>query len=111
MVLTGRRRLRPDELEGAVADYCARYGVARKDEGFPPFPTGKRETDQHREWLRLYKARERLRARAASADGVACPVCALVDGSHAGCRALLKLARHLGPEALERVRRHLWPRT
>jgi len=46
-----------------MRDYCARYGVAANAEGLPPFPSGLRETPQHREWLTLYKAHQRLRRR------------------------------------------------
>jgi hypothetical protein len=109
MPLTGRPRLTPEELSARVDAYCARYGVARNAQGLPPFPTGKRETDQHREWLALYKAHGRVKERAAATSSTErCPVC-LVDGSHATCRALLKAARELGPDALDRARRHLWP--
>jgi hypothetical protein len=109
MPLTGRPRLTPEELASRIEAYCARYGVARTDTGLPPFPTGRRETAQHREWLALYKANDRAKKRAMTAGPPErCPVC-LVDGSHPACRSLLKAARELGPEALERARRHLWP--
>jgi hypothetical protein len=36
------------------------------DEGLPPFPAGKRETEQHREWMTLYKAHRRLADRGPS---------------------------------------------
>src|SRR5262245_12657321 len=50
-----------------MAAYCKRYGVNASDEGLPPFPGGKRETAQHREWMALYKAHKRLSARDAGA--------------------------------------------
>jgi hypothetical protein len=109
MPLTGRRPVTPEELASRIEAYCARYGASLTPEGLPSFPTGRRETDQHREWLSLYKANDRLRRRAVVASGVPCPVCLAQDGSHADCRTLLKVARALGPEALERVRRQLWP--
>jgi hypothetical protein len=109
MPLTGRRPVTPEELSARVAAYCARYDVRPNDVGLPPFPTGRRETDQHREWLALYKAHDRVQRRTASASGMTCPVCLAASGSHADCRALLKLARSLGPDAVDRARRHLWP--
>lgn len=63
----GRPPLGPEVLAGRVAAYCARYGVAARD-GLPPFPAGQRETPQHREWLKLYKAQQRLE-RGQAADG------------------------------------------
>lgn len=59
----GRRRLTEDDLHERVTAYCARYGVASTPAGLPPFPTGQRETDQHREWLSIYKAHNRLGRR------------------------------------------------
>lgn len=60
----GRPRLTPDEIEARIAGYCERYGEAPNAEtGLPPFPAGKRETPQHREWLSLYKAHARLGRR------------------------------------------------
>ena len=106
MPLTGRPRLTPEELARRIESYCARYGAALTPEGLPVFPTGQRETDQHREWLTLYKAHGRVAKRAA-APVERCPVC-LVDGSHPTCRTLLAAARQLGPEALDRARAHLW---
>jgi len=62
--MTGRPRITFEELQTRVADYCARYGVAPNAEGLPPFPSGKRETQQHREWIAVYKAHVKLRAAA-----------------------------------------------
>lgn len=53
----------PETVQRRVADYCARYGVSPNREGLPPFPTGKRETRQHREWMAVYKAHNRLARR------------------------------------------------
>jgi len=50
-------------LQARIRDYCARYGVAPNENGLPPFPAGRRETRQHREWISLLKARSRLRRR------------------------------------------------
>src|SRR3954452_15062825 len=83
-----RTRVTEEVLQQRIADYCARYEVTEFNEtGFPAFPSGRRETPQHREWIVLFKARSRLqRARAAapsevdrealvrSQDG-RCPVC------------------------------------
>lgn len=62
----GRPRLTPEELQARVAAYCLRHGVTLQD-GFPPFPSGRRESAQHREWMALYKADQRLRAYESSA--------------------------------------------
>ncbi len=60
----GRTRLTQDDLNSRVASYCRRYGVEPTAEGLPPFPSGKRETAQHRQWLGLYKLHNRLGRRA-----------------------------------------------
>jgi hypothetical protein len=59
----GRPRLTPQAVRDRVEAYCKRYGAKVKDEGLPPFPGGKRETAQHREWMALYKAHRRLSER------------------------------------------------
>src|SRR5436190_15225856 len=64
-----RPALTEDDVRQRVADYCSRYGVATlSPAGMPPFPTGKRETRQHREWVVLYKAVQRVRKRDAAGD-------------------------------------------
>lgn len=63
MPTQGRPRLTPEVLEARIAAYCQRYKVAPSPQGLPPFPTGKRETPQHREWIGLYKAHTRLGRR------------------------------------------------
>jgi hypothetical protein len=65
----GRPPLGPERLEARVGAYCARYGVAVGAGGLPPFPSGRRETRQHREWLTIYKAVQRLAKRHADAGG------------------------------------------
>ncbi len=82
----GRPRVTREILDARIADYCSRYEAEPTDSGLPPFPTGKRESAQHREWLGLYKAHSRMVARAdsypkkerlealARQDGC-CPVC------------------------------------
>jgi hypothetical protein len=59
----GRPRLTAEVLQARVAEYCRRYGVSPSAGGLPPFPSGKRETPQHREWLLVYKAHQRLSRR------------------------------------------------
>jgi hypothetical protein len=85
----GRPALGLEEIVARVAAYCERYGVAVKPDGLPPFPSGRRETRQHREWLALYRARRRADQRRAAASAEAptapattsdqapasCPVC------------------------------------
>jgi hypothetical protein len=63
MPAKGRPRLSPEELELRIAEYCRRYKAARAETGLPVFPTGKRETRQHREWIALYKTHDRLGRR------------------------------------------------
>ena len=62
----GRPPVTPDVLSARVAAYCKRYSVTANDGGLPPFPAGKRETEQHREWMTLYKAHQRLSQRGPS---------------------------------------------
>jgi hypothetical protein len=108
--------------------------VELNDEGLPPFPAGKRETAQHRQWMALYKAQRRLSGRAPEPAEIArhqellaaqrgrCPVCrkpldagdARLDGReadpavlHAPCLQLVELGRALGPEAVERAKARL----
>lgn len=64
MPAIGRPRLTPDELRERIAAYCRTYRVAATPNGMPPFPSGRRETDQHREWMKLYKAQSRMARRA-----------------------------------------------
>jgi len=120
-----------------VAAYCERYGVRPvADPGLPPFPSGRRETVQHREWLTVYRAVRRLEARAA--PGVAprpstsreasrsCPVCgkSLPPSArevrlgaralprvrlHEPCAALVERLKTAGPEAASRALGLLWP--
>jgi hypothetical protein len=134
MAAKGRPRLTEEVLSQRIADYCARYGVSERNEsGFPVFPSGQRETPQHREWVVLFKALSRLRdtgprdVRNAllSSQGGRCPVCAeevSLDGSalvagaaevkllvHPRCGRFLRLALDLGPAAVDRARAALWP--
>jgi hypothetical protein len=63
MPAKGRVRLTPEDLQARIATYCARYAVSPNAEGLPPFPAGKRETPQHRDWIAVYKAHHRLARR------------------------------------------------
>ena len=65
MAPRGRPAITEDVLKARISDYCARYGVAPNEKGLPPFPSGRRETHQHRQWISLLKARTRLRRRIA----------------------------------------------
>jgi hypothetical protein len=122
-----------------VTAYCQRHGVAPTPEGLPPFPSGQRETPQHREWLVVYRAVKRLAARQASSPGAArrrravqgtleCAVCgepvsASADARelrlgpgrakarlHGACADLVDRMRAAGPEAVARVLALLSPR-
>mgnify|MGYP003581426524 CR=1 FL=1 len=91
--------------------------------GIPPFPSGRRETDQHREWLALYKAHARLNppgTHALPSDDGACGVCGRLvpDGDrmphrdrslHAACHGIVTLVEPLGAAGLDRLRSYLWP--
>jgi hypothetical protein len=82
----GRPRLSPADYEERLASYCRRYGVSATVAGIPPFPAGRRETDQHREWLSLYKAHSRLyppTKAVAPSDG-SCAVCGRPVASDGG---------------------------
>ena len=63
MAPRGRPRVTEEALKARIDDYCARYDVAPNEKGLPPFPAGRRETRQHREWITLVKAHTRLRRR------------------------------------------------
>jgi hypothetical protein len=126
--------LTEDVLRQRIADYCSRYGVeALGDDSFPPYPSRKRESRQHRDWVNLRKAWSRLRRRAPlDADRVAalqaqdgrCPICTLaveatdvVDHDqrsgrvlgilHVDCHRLVQLARSAGAGATERLQAYL----
>lgn len=127
----GRPPLTEDEVRDKVLAYCERYQVSPGPEGLPPFPSGRRETRQHREWMTVYRARQRLRARQARpADhppgGPSCPFCSRAVGDreavaveragwkararlHPACADLVRLARQAGPEAVARLSEWIWP--
>jgi hypothetical protein len=133
----GRPRLTAEALQSRIDAYCARYDVRPGPNGLPPFPAGRRETPQHRQWIALYTASRRLRARdrpngSPTAEVVPaaelrawlgrqsgrCAACArkLVpadavadDGHavHARCHQIVALARGLDPKALDSLRAYL----
>jgi hypothetical protein len=131
----GRPRLTPEAFRERVAAYCKEYDVPATAEGLPAFPSGQRETAQHREWMALYKAHRRLAERSAgpgakdaariqellTAQRGRCPICrkpldlaeARLDGPsnpaalHAPCSQLVALARSLGKDALDRAKDRL----
>jgi hypothetical protein len=127
-----RPALTDDQVREKVLAYCHRYDVSPGPEGLPPFPSGRRESLQHREWLTVYRALQRLKARSAgvaaetSAEG-SCPVCTRALGPadavafqragrsrserlHGDCAELARLAEKAGPEAVARLSGWLWPR-
>ena len=59
----GRPRLTTEEYDARIRAYCAKYSVQPNTESFPPYPAGRRETPQHREWMKLYKAHSRMARR------------------------------------------------
>jgi hypothetical protein len=124
----------PDEYQARLHRYCQAYGLAAAAEGPPPYPSGQRETPQHREWLALYKAYRRLgapqgdsaelRARLTKAQKGACPICGRPVGIsdpvargpetgepravlHRGCLQIVGLVQAQGPEVLQRVAAYL----
>ncbi len=130
----GRPRVTRAVLDARIADYCSRHEVEPTDSGLPPFPTGKRETAQHRKWLGLYKAHSRLvshmypeaerRATLDRQDG-RCPVCARdldleaavnhadMTGAprgvlHEECKLVAVSAERLGVDGFDRLRAYLF---
>ena len=133
----GRPPLTEEQVRAKVIAYSERYGVPLVPESLPPFPSGKRETRQHREWLTVYRAQRRLLARVAggaplvgsSGDPeVSCPLCTRAVSSgeavpfaragrrgrpwqlHSGCADLLCRAENAGPDSVARLSELLWPR-
>jgi hypothetical protein len=121
-----------------VLAYCERYQVSPGPEGLPPFPSGRRETRQHREWLTVYRAHQRWLRRSATASAsssatstggsaqVVCPICerplqrdlailrragkvAQPVALHPTCAELARLAETVGPDALAALGAFLWP--
>jgi hypothetical protein len=137
MAPRGRPPLTEEILRERTAAYCVQYGVKESsDAGLPPYPAGKRESRQHRDWVNLAKAWSRLQRRtrrqdpqiaaALASQASRCPICsqelsaetsvrtpAPLGGPdialHERCRDLVRLASELGLSALDRVRQHLSP--
>ena len=134
----GRPPLTEDQVHSRVEAYCKRYDVPVGPEGLPPFPTGKRETRQHREWLTVYRALQRFRQRAAtnapppaeaSSTVPVCPICAhplepalsvpyarrtrsaRTVPLHPNCAELVRLGENLGPSAVAALGPFLWPKS
>jgi hypothetical protein len=58
-----RPRLTAADYQARLDAYCSRYGVEATSRGIPPFPTGNRETPQHREWISLHRLHDRISRR------------------------------------------------
>ncbi len=133
----GRPRLTAETLQSRIDAYCARYDVRPGPNGLPPFPAGRRETPQHRQWIALYTATRRLLARDRPKQvptptpvptpelrawlrrqSGRCAACGsklvLADAVpdqghalHARCQQIVALARDLDPKALDSLRGYL----
>lgn len=60
------KRRTVEAFEERLADYCRRYEVSIGANGLPPYPAGRRETPQHREWMALHRAQKVLADRESS---------------------------------------------
>ncbi len=133
-----RPPLTEEQVQEKLVAYCERYGVSPGAGGLPPFPSGQRETQQHREWQTVYRALQRFTRRASALDASKapepgasiCPVCsgtlerslAVPFARHAGatsarpaslhpsCAELARLAQSLGPAAVAGLAAFLWPK-
>jgi hypothetical protein len=110
----GRPPLTPEIAQDRIDAYRTTYGVTELNaEGFPVFPAGRRESRQHRDWVLLFKAWSRVRAREATRHAVspanaACPVCQRPPAAdHARCVEVLVTVRAGGPAVLDRLRDYL----
>lgn len=122
MPRTGRPPLTEDVIRERIAHYRERYAVKELNaDGFPVYPAGMRETRQHREWIVLFKALSRVRARAGTpprsdvsghSDG-SCPICLRpVAGpatGHQRCQDVVTYVQELGPPVLDRIRTAVFP--
>jgi hypothetical protein len=123
MAKIGRPPMTEAQVRQRINDYCARYGVTEvNDAGFPAFPAGRRETEQHREWITLFKLFARYRERAGlapisdpavPAPSGSCDVCQKslpASGKpHRRCADVVELVRDLGPASLDRIRAAAFP--
>ncbi len=127
-----RPALTDDQVRDKVLAYCVRYDVSPGPQGRPPFPAGRRESLQHREWLTVYRALQRLKARSAgvpaeTSSTQGCPACARAvnpddavafqragrsrsERLHRDCAEVARLAEKAGPETVARLSAWLWPR-
>jgi len=128
-----------EQVRAKVVAYCERYGISPIPEGLPPFPAGRRETPQHRDWLTVYRAVQRFNRRsastassddpAASSPTLECPICSRTleralaipfprraarsagpASLHPTCAELARLAETLGPAAVAALGPFLWPK-
>jgi hypothetical protein len=138
MAPRGRPQLTEEVLRERTAAYCSQYGVKDfNDAGLPAYPAGKRESRQHRDWVNLFKAWSRFRARtpvrrhadraaALRAQKGRCPICLKklsvteateappgADGEtplvHPSCNEVLRLVAKLGPTVIDRLNAYLRP--
>ena len=115
----GRPLLTEETLRERIAAYCARYGVKLNAEGFPAYLSGFRETARHREWMALYKAFGRVRARTRAEKGLPalhdrrCPVCLQASSgpsrTHRRCAGVIKFVRQVGRDGIDRIRAEAFP--
>ena len=52
----GRPPLTEAVVRERIGAYCSRYDAQLNAEGFPAYPSGRRETPQHREWVDQFRA-------------------------------------------------------
>jgi hypothetical protein len=118
MARIGRPLLTEEALRERIAAYCARYGAELNAEGFPTYPSGFRETARHREWMALYKAFGRVRARARAQKGPTdddrrCPICLQASNgpgrTHRRCAAVISFVREVGRDGIDRIRAEAFP--
>ena len=110
----GRPPLTADQVQAKLLRYCARYHASVAPGGYPVFPAGKRESKQHKEWLTVYRAVQRLKVRQVPEviEGP-CQICgkAVTEGVqatkpgrkrlgllHASCAKLADQLQAAGPE-------------
>jgi hypothetical protein len=115
----GRPLLTEEALRERIAAYCAHYTAELNAEGFPAYPSGFRETARHREWMALYKAFRRVRARTRAEKGLPalddrrCPICLQASNgsnrTHRRCAGVIKFVREVGPEGMDRIRSKAFP--
>ena len=122
MAKIGRPPMTEAQVRQRISDYCARHGVTEvNDAGFPAFPAGRRETEQHREWITLFKLFARYRERAGLAPLAvpattvtgACDVCLQPlpksGKPHRRCADVVEFVRDLGLPVLDRIRGAAFP--